>query len=305
MKKNKILVLFFMIIFIHLNLSGNQYINHEVKAEIFPDQKKINVLDKIRLPDSFDKESIHILLHGNLKLKPVSENIIIREVEGEIKARFFGINTAEFKVSDKIPLKHYEIIFRKNAKDRINIELAYSGEIYHELKQIGAEYARGFSETPGIISNKGVYLSGSTFWVPWFNEKLVSFNLIVKSPEKWSSVSQGKLIKDGEFSGKHISEWSSPDPMDEIYLISAPFHTYKIRSENVNLFAYMRNKDDNLAMKYLNTTGQYLEMYNKLIGQYPYSKFALIENFWETGYGMASFTLLGPKVIRFPFILHS
>jgi len=31
----------------------------------------------------------------------------------------------------------------------------------------------------------------------------------------------------------------------------------------------------------------------------------LVENFWETGYGMPSFTLLGEKIIRFPFILHS
>ena len=41
------------------------------------------------------------------------------------------------------------------------------------------------------------------------------------------------------------------------------------------------------------------------LGPYPYSKFALVENFWETGYGMPSFTLLGEQVIRFPFILHS
>jgi hypothetical protein len=31
----------------------------------------------------------------------------------------------------------------------------------------------------------------------------------------------------------------------------------------------------------------------------------LVENFWETGYGMPSFTLLGSQVIRLPFILHS
>ena len=45
--------------------------------------------------------------------------------------------------------------------------------------------------------------------------------------------------------------------------------------------------------------------YRGLVGPYPYGKFALVENFWETGYGMPSFTLLGPQVIRFPFILHS
>ncbi len=299
-----------IVILILIVISGSivlpaEYINHDIKAEIFPDQKRINVIDKITLPASFNKESVHVLLHGNLTLKPVLENIIIREIEGEIKARFFGINTAEFKVSDKIPVKHYEIIFKKNAKDRFNIELAYSGKIYHELKQMGAEYARGFSQTPGIISNKGVYLSGSSFWVPWFNDKLITFNEKVISPKGWSSISQGKLLQDSDSDGKHISEWSSPEPMDEVYLISAPFHKYKIRTHNVNIFAYMRTKDDNLAMKYLNTTGQYLEMYNNLIGQYPYSKFALIENFWETGYGMPSFTLLGSKVIRFPFILHS
>jgi hypothetical protein len=43
-------------------------------------------------------------------------------------------------------------------------------------------------------------------------------------------------------------------------------------------------------------------MYQRLIGPYPYAKFALVENFWETGYGMPSFTLLGPRVIRLPFI---
>ncbi len=60
-----------------------------------------------------------------------------------------------------------------------------------------------------------------------------------------------------------------------------------------------------LADNYLETTVSYLSMYEQLLGPFPYAKFALVENFWETGYGMPSFTLLGPKVIRFPFILHS
>ena len=46
-------------------------------------------------------------------------------------------------------------------------------------------------------------------------------------------------------------------------------------------------------------------MYRQLIGPYPYGKFALVENFWETGYGMPTFTLLGKEIIRFPFIINS
>ena len=65
------------------------------------------------------------------------------------------------------------------------------------------------------------------------------------------------------------------------------------------------NADASIAGKYLAATAQYIEMYRSLIGPYPYGKFALVENFWETGYGMPTFTLLGPQVIRFPFIINS
>jgi hypothetical protein len=68
---------------------------------------------------------------------------------------------------------------------------------------------------------------------------------------------------------------------------------------------YLRKPDEALAAKYLEATARNLEMYRGLIGTYPYDKFALVENFWETGYGMPSFTLLGPQIIRFPFILTS
>jgi hypothetical protein len=68
---------------------------------------------------------------------------------------------------------------------------------------------------------------------------------------------------------------------------------------------FLRTPNAKLAKDYLDATAKYIRMYSTLIGPYPYQKFALVENFWETGYGMPSFTLLGPKIIRFPFILHS
>jgi aminopeptidase N len=67
--------------------------------------------------------------------------------------------------------------------------------------------------------------------------------------------------------------------------------------------AELRKPDTALANRYINATADYLALYEKLIGPYPYSKFTLVENFWETGYGMPSFTLLGEKIIRFPFII--
>jgi aminopeptidase N len=68
---------------------------------------------------------------------------------------------------------------------------------------------------------------------------------------------------------------------------------------------FLRTPDAPLAQKYLDATAQYLQLYNTLLGPYPYAKFALVENSWESGYGMPSFTLLGSKVIRLPFIVAS
>ena len=93
--------------------------------------------------------------------------------------------------------------------------------------------------------------------------------------------------------------------MDEIYLVGGPLQVTKDSAGKVETLVYLHEKDDALAAKYLAATAQYLEMYRTLIGPYPYGKFALVENFWETGYGMPSFTLLGPQIIRFPFIITS
>jgi hypothetical protein len=68
---------------------------------------------------------------------------------------------------------------------------------------------------------------------------------------------------------------------------------------------FLRQPDPALAQKYIGATDRYLRMYSSLLGQYPYGKFALVENFWDTGYGLPSFTLLGSNVLRLPFIINS
>ena len=48
---------------------------------------------------------------------------------------------------------------------------------------------------------------------------------------------------------------------------------------------------------------RYLNFYSDLFGPYPFEKFAVVENFFPTGYGFPSFTLLGSSIIRLPFII--
>jgi hypothetical protein len=70
----------------------------------------------------------------------------------------------------------------------------------------------------------------------------------------------------------------------------------------VKIYTYFFPGGTELASLYLSKSKQYIAMYNELLGKYPYDKFAVVENFFETGYGMPSWTLLGRTVVRLPFI---
>ena len=50
--------------------------------------------------------------------------------------------------------------------------------------------------------------------------------------------------------------------------------------------------------RYIDATVRYLEVYSELLGPYPFPKFAVVENFFPSGLGMPSFTLLGQGVIK-------
>ena len=198
----------------------------------------------------------------------------------------------------------YELTLKKSSAN--SFEITYSGIIKDEIEQSAAEYARGFSETKGIISDNGIYLAGSTYWLPKFEgDILSSFDLEVNIDKEWSIVSQGDRTKNQIEGDTKKIVYHSQEPMDEIYLVGAKWTEYSLMLGEIEVQAFLRTPDQELADRYLNITSGYLKMYETLIGEYPYTKFALVENFWETGYGMPSFTLLGEKVIRFPWILYS
>jgi hypothetical protein len=288
-----------LIVLFFAGLTSAQYINHSMEITLAPDSSFLKVMDVVTIPLDSANQEIRFQLHADLVLSVSDSNAdyTIRELEQS------DPDSVESEAA--VPLKIYSIQMNKEVTDRLSLRLNYQGKINHPVMQQSKEYARGFSETPGIISDQGVYLSGSSYWLPKFDEELVTFTMNVYTPPEWDVVSQGTRTQREGVGAQNLFRWESPEPMDEVYCIAAKFTYYEKAVGDVLVMAYLRTPDPALASKYLETTAQYMEMYNQLIGPYPYTKFALIENFWETGYGMPSFTLLGEKVIRFPFILHS
>lgn len=279
--------------------------HHKISVRIDPGKHSLEAVDQITVPSAQVKPVMYFLLNGDLTVTSETPGVTLTLDRSGVKAEDFGMDREDFRLSADFKQNKYALAFKDEIKGDVSFTVRFSGVIHYPIRQMGEEYARGFSQTPGIIDEKGVYLAGSTYWVPWFNTEWISFELTASMPEPWEIVSQGKRTLHEVKDGVRTDRWDSPEPMEEIYLIAARFNEYSLPAGATDVMAFLRTPDEALANKYLETTAQYLEMYRKLVGPYPFTKFALVENFWETGYGMPSFTLLGEQIIRFPFILHS
>jgi len=155
-----------------------------------------------------------------------------------------------------------------------------------------------------FVGPRGAYLDGRSAWYPRFDDGLLTFVMSVQTPRGWEAISQGRRVRTVIADNSKVT-WEETHPQPEIYLLAGRFHRYARITGTTEAAVYLRQPEPALATRYLDATEDYLGLYSQLLRPYPYAKFAAVENLWETGYGMPSFTLLGRRVIRFPFILHS
>ncbi len=261
-------------------------VEHDLQVRLDPQQHTLAVEDKISLPANSSSEYI-FTLHKGLSPTIADHNIQLTELT---------TSKNSLHQTYKLELPHHQKKFT----------LLYAGKINHPLESYGKEQARGYKNTPGLISTEGVYLAAGSYWFAQFeNFPYLRFNMQIELPSGWKTISQGERNQQSEVKGGTVEQWDSSSPQEEIYLIAAPFNEYHLKTGSINALVFLRQPDEKLANKYLQATSKYIDMYEQLLGPYPYSKFALVENFWETGFGMPSFTLLGSTVIRLPFIINS
>jgi aminopeptidase N len=290
--------------------SQRTVVHHDLAVALDPGTHRLKVRDRIRIPGAIVTAPLTIALNADLAVQ-ASGGLKLRPVRLRVPDSTAASGPDRPDSGSRVLVNVYGVEGATPGQD-IAGELDYEGVINYATQQPGSEYARAFAESPGLIEPRGAYLAGSTYWVPWVRDALVTYALAVEMPSGWKSVSQGERVSAAASSFRAAGDirgaserWSVATPTEEVHLIAAPFTEYSKDAGAVKAMAFLRKPDQALADRYLNATAQYLDMYRGLLGPYPYSKFALVENFWETGYGMPSFTLLGEQIIRFPFILNS
>lgn len=262
-------------------------IHHEIEAQLDPQAGTIQASDRLTLPPG--QTDWTLTLHAGLAPRVGA-----------------GAATLELLGQER----HLER-YRLRLTGPGPITLSYAGKIRHAMQEVAESLGRAHQQTLGTIAEQGVFLDGDSGWYPRPETGMHSFSLAVTLPWGWAAVSQGAGpesptgVTPQPPSDKVQVHWRETQPQDDIYLVAAPFTLYRRPTPVAEAQVYLRQPDPALAERYLEATSRYLERYSRLLGPYPYAKFALVENFWESGYGMPSFTLLGPQVIRLPFIVET
>lgn len=154
--------------------------------------------------------------------------------------------------------------------------------------------------TPG-----GSFLSRSAVWHPAAVGEESLYRVTIIGPPGLVGVTGGKFLAHETGAKESRTTWETASPRASLTLAANRFLIERDRIGEVDLLTFLLPGNKNLAGPYLESCRRYLEIYQDLLGPYPYPTFAVAENFYPTGYGLPGWTLLGSRVIRLPFIRHT
>ena len=163
-------------------------------------------------------------------------------------------------------------------------------------------------DNPGALAADGVcgpdwaMLMPGSLWHPQAQGARNSYRLRVTAPQGVKAVTQGHPAGFSDRAGVSESAWEIPNPQGRLGLCAARYHLEQTAFGSIPVQTFLLEANQGLAQTYLDAAKRHLEFYSALHGPYRFEKFAVVENPLPTGYGFASYTLLGSQVIALPFI---
>uniref|UniRef100_A0A831XLY3 M1 family peptidase n=1 Tax=Geobacter metallireducens TaxID=28232 RepID=A0A831XLY3_GEOME len=157
----------------------------------------------------------------------------------------------------------------------------------------------------GAITPRGTYLGSDARWYPSPETLPKIRRVTVTAPAGMEAITAGRRIARSTVGGAATSTWEESIPLEGLSLSAGPYVIAERSVDGIPLYTYLYPENYPLAERYLEASAGYLRFYAEKFGPYPFEKFAVVENFFPTGYGFPSYTLIGGTVIRLPFIVHT
>lgn len=184
------------------------------------------------------------------------------------------------------------------AGETFALDFDYAGEINDPPKEPRHLRFVTPSETSGHIGAEGVYIGPETYWYPDAPDSLAAYRVTAATPPGWETIGQGGLVTREVRRDGILTIWDTSAPTEGLTLAAGKFVVATRKSGPTEIATYLYPEEAALADDYLASAAAYLDAYSAILGPYPFPRFSIGENFFASGLGMPSYTLLGAGSIR-------
>ena len=209
----------------------------------------------------------------------------------EVSSVSFGRVAAKFTFKDGT----LHVTFPAASTKNFSVTVAYKGTVFEPPHRDEVRFVTG-EKCSGTIQPEGAYLSPACQWYPTVPGAMARYTVTAKVPEDWEFVGQGGR---SEYDAKtRRCTWVDPVPSDEMTCVAGPYVGEETRAGRLTVRSYFFKDDNASAEGYRKAAVDWIAHFSELLAPYPYDDFSVVENFFSTGYGMPSYTLLGSDVVR-------
>ncbi len=263
-------LLFFVIIaMFSINIEASEIPAYELHVTILPDE--------------------HLLI-GKARIT-VPENVKPHFLTGELEIRRLTINGAEHKPGNDALNK------LKTGEGETTIEIDYS--VTFEPVEEKTDIENIGDAGINMIDQSGIILLSN--WYP-FLKNLAIYKLTAEMPPDFEALSESESSVEKTEGDIKTVAFDFPHPSSGITLVAGKYNIHEDTYGDVTIRTLFLRDDRELATLYLNKTKEYIELYESMVGAFPYKRFSIVENDFQTGYSFPTYTLLGSRVIQLPFI---
>ena len=265
-------------------MGADRHVHHELEITLVPQEQKLEGRARVSLPEAERKQRLH--------LSPQARVASVR-LNGQKLEHSFSRSVLEVELP------------REAAGSRATLQIDYEAEFDDETPGPAMHTEDPTYGVTGAITKEGTFLSGGSGWYPDPRQGPATWDLRVQAPAGYLAVTAGRLKEHTTGEDYSLSKWQVDVPLPSLTVSAGPYEVKTDDSGDVPVSTYFYPESQDLATDYLQAARSHLDFFQAILGPYPFEKFAVVENFFPTGYGLPSWTLLGSRVIRLPFILET
>ncbi len=275
-------------------------VHHDLSVAITPDTHEVAATDRIDLEIDEPVRSLSFTLARTLRIESIAVEAPSTATGPETSSRPVSFTTVQ---SPDSSTQRIVVMLPEEHGRKVTLVWGYRGPINDPPREPRHLRFVTPSETAGHIGPEGVYLSGESQWYPDLPDSFSTYRVTAAIPADWTVVGSGRKVAETTTAGMVSSTWVVGEKSEAFTFVANRFVT-KSREwsastgQQIELQTYFLPDNAALADEYLDATAAYLEAYVRILGEYPFEKFAVVENFFASGLGMPSFTLLGSGSIK-------